>query len=177
VTDQGVPASCTLRFNSVTDYLFSPIVKRIRLAASGTRPATEGSEQERFDHLARVNYKFMSYARQSMLAGDKVIHTILQPEIGEGILTILGKTYYRTISPTHMSILTDRELILIREERRRSGEDRYGGIWSYVPLNKVVALSLIAEGGNLLRLSIQRPKGPVLTLCLRLLPSRTSIGF
>jgi hypothetical protein len=61
-----------------------------------------------------------------------------------------------------MSILTDRELIMIGEEYRRSGEDRYGGIWDYIPLNKIVALSLSREGSNLLSLSIQLPESACL---------------
>ena len=103
----------------------------------------------------------MTYARRSLLGGEKVIHTILQPEIRVSMFSILGKIY-RTISPTHMSILTDRELIIIREEERRSGEDRYGGIWNYIPLNKIVTLSLSRKDSNLLVLSIQLPKSACL---------------
>jgi hypothetical protein len=157
VTKQGVPACCTLRFNSITDYLFRPIVERIRRATFDARDQAPSSERATFDYLVRVNYKFMSYARHSLLAGEKVIHTILQPEIRERVLTVLGKTYYRTVFPTHMSILTDRELIMIGEEHRRGGEDRYGGIWDYIPLHKIVALSLSSKGSNLLSLSIQLP--------------------
>jgi hypothetical protein len=157
VAQHGVPACCTLKFNSITDYLFRPIVERIRLATFDAQDPAQSSEREKFDHLVRLNYKFMSYARRSLLAGEKVVHTILQPEIWERVLTVLGKTYFRTVSPTHMSILTDRELIMIGEEYRRSGEDRYGGIWDYIPLNKIVALSLSRKGSNLLNLSIQLP--------------------
>lgn len=162
VTDQGVAACCTLRFNAITDYLFKPIVERIRLAAMEARGTTLASERETFDYLVRVNYKFMSYARHSLLPGEKVIHTILQPEIRESVLTLLGKTFDRTVSPTHMSILTDGELITIREERRRGGEDRYGGVWDYIPLNKIIALSVSEKGNNLLGLSIQLPESACL---------------
>lgn len=158
VTRHGVPTSSTLKFNSVTDYLFTPILERIRLATFDSKDAAQSSELEKFDHWVRLNYKFMNYAKHSLLAGEKVIHTILQPEIRASVLTVLGKTYYRTISPTHVSILTDRELILIREEVRKSGEDKYGGIWDYIPLNKIVTLSLSGKDSNLLVLSIQLPE-------------------
>ena len=72
-------------------------------------------------------------------------------------IAMLGKTYSRTVSPTHMTILTDRELITIREEHRWGREDRYGGIWDYIPLNKIVALSPSSKGSNLPGLSIQLP--------------------
>ena len=158
VTRHGVPTSSTLKFNSVTDYLFTPILERIRLATFDSKDAAQSSELEKFDHWVRLNYKFMNYAKHSLLAGEKVIHTIMQPEIRASVLTVLGKTYYRTISPTHVSILTDRELILIREEVRKSGEDKYGGIWDYIPLNKIVTLSLSGKDSNLLVLSIQLPE-------------------
>ena len=76
-----------------------------------------------------------------MLPGEKVVRALLQPEIREGVLTLLGRIYHRTISPTHMTILTDCELVTIREEQR-PGKDRYGGVWTYIPLKKIVALSL-----------------------------------
>ena len=158
VTRQGLPASSTLKFNSVTDYLFTPILERIRLAAVESKGAAQRSELEKFDPWVRLNYKFMNYAKRSLLGGEKVIQTVLQPEIRARLFTALGKTFYRTISPTHVSILTDRELIIIREEERRSGDDQYGGIWDYIPLNKIATLSLGRKDNNLLVLSIQLPE-------------------
>ena len=158
VTGQGVPTSSTVRFNSVTDYLFTPILKRIRLATVLSKDVVRGSELDKFDHWIRLNYKFMNFARRSLLGGEKVIHAMLQPEIRVSVFTILGKTYYRTISPTHVCILTDRELILIQEEMLQGREDKYGGIWEYIPLNKIATLSVSTKNDNLLALSIQLPE-------------------
>lgn len=159
VTSRGVPASSTLRFNTVTDYLFTPLLERIRLAGADSKGAPPGLESKEFSHWIHLNYKFMNLARHSLLGGDRVVHAVLQPEIRTHVLTVLGRTYYRVVSPTHAAILTDRELIVIREEAWRGGEDRYGGIWDYVPLNKIVMLSLSEKVGNLLALSIQLPEG------------------
>jgi len=158
VTKQGVPASSTIRFNSVGDYLFTPILKRMRLATVDSKDAVQSSELEKFDHLIRLNFKFMNYAKRSILAGDKVIHSILQPEIRVPVFKVLGWTYYKTISPTHMSILTSRELITIRENEMQSGAGKYGGIWNYIPLNKIVSLTLSRKNNDLLVLSIQLPE-------------------
>jgi hypothetical protein len=158
VTRDGIPASSIIKFNSVTDYLFTPIIEKIRLAAVDAQGAVQNSELAKFDHLLSVNYKFRNYAKRSLVGDEKVIHSILQPEIRARLLTIFGKTYYRTIFPTHMSILTDRELIMIREEARQSGDDRYGGIWNYIPLNKIVTLTLGEKDSSLLILSIQLPE-------------------
>lgn len=158
VTSDGIHTSSTLKFNSVTDYLFTPFLKKGRLVTTDSTDVIQNSELEKFDHLVRVNYKFMNYAKHSLLGGEKVIHACLQPEIRESMLTVLGKTYFRTISPTHMSILTDRELILIREDAVRRKEDKYGGIWDYIPLNKIVSLSMSEKADDLIGLTVQLPE-------------------
>ena len=158
VMKDGALASSTLRFNSVTDYLFRPLLERMRFAAVGSEEAVQSSELEKFDPWVGLNYKFMNYAKHSLLAGEKVLLAILQPEIRARVLTVLGKTFHRTITPTHVSILTDRELILIREEERGIGGEKYGGTWDYIPLNKIVSLSLSEKDSSLLALSIQLPE-------------------
>lgn len=156
---QGLPISTTIQFNTVTDYLFRPMLEKIRLAYVNVQEVATYSNVDQFDLWGRSNYKFTYFAKHSILRGEKMIHAILQPEIRVSILKILGKMYQRMLSPTHMSILTDREVILIREELRQSGEDRYGGIWDYIPLKKIGKLSLNEKDNNLLVLSIQMAGG------------------
>jgi hypothetical protein len=157
VTRQGPPASSTFKFNSVTDYLFTPILENIRLGKIDSRDEVLSSELEKFDHWAGVNYKFMNFAKHSLVGGEKVIQAVLQAEIRAGEFTLMGRTFYRRISPTHITILTDRELIVVREEGSKGGVDRYGGTWHYIPLKEVVALSM-GRKGTLLALSIQLPQ-------------------
>jgi hypothetical protein len=112
-----------------------------------------------YEHfLHRTAERLVSLAAKFMFWREtETRYFILQPETRERVATVLGKTFYRTVFPTHMSILTDRELIMIGEEHRWSGEDRYGGTWHYLPLCKIVALSLSRKGSNWLSLSIQLP--------------------
>ena len=63
-----------------------------------------------------------------------------------------------------MSILTDRELIVIREDITRRKDDRYGGIWDYIPLIKILSLTLKVKDRNLLVLTIQLPENTCLEL-------------
>jgi hypothetical protein len=158
MTSQEVHTSSTLIFNSITDYLFKPYLKKARLVAIDTENSAKTLESEKFDHLAYVNYKFMNFAKNSLLGGEKVLYSILQPEIKDVFLTFLRKTFYRTISPTHMSILTNRELITIQEEVVRETQNRYGGIWDYIPLNKIISLSVSERTGDLLVLTVQLPE-------------------
>lgn len=158
ITGQEVHTSSTLIFNSITDYLFKPFLRKARLGEIISESNVTNPEAEKFDYLVDVNFKFMNFARHSLLAGEKVLHYVLQPEIRESIVSFMKKTFYRTISPTHMSILTDRELILIREDANKRKEDRYGGIWNFIPLNKIKSLSVSKKNGDLLGLTIQFPE-------------------
>jgi hypothetical protein len=158
ITRQGTPASITLKFNSVTDYLLRPILARMRHGPVDPKNAVKQSELDKFNPWMRLNFKFMNYAKHSLLGGETVEHAILQPEIRNSLFTFLGKTIYRTISPTHVSILTERELIMIREEPAGRGNEKYGGVWDYIPLNKIMNLIVNAKEGNLLVLSIRLPE-------------------
>lgn len=148
MTTDGKPGSSTLRFNAVTDYLFEPLLARTRQAA-GESPDVASSELEKFDNWSQLNYKFMMLARHSLLGGETVLQAFLQPEIRLPVFTLLGITFYRTASLTHAGILTDREIIMIREDYW------YGGIQEYLPLRNVVALSLSERENGLLALCIQ----------------------
>jgi len=157
VAGSGVLTSSTLKFNSVTDYVFDPLLKGIRPAAPDTGDADLRSERSKFEYLQKLNFKFMNYARRSILPGEKVLQTILQPAIRVQIFKVFGLPFSRTISPAHITILTDKELIIIQDEatKLRMGKNaEYGGIWKYIPLNRIASASLAQREDNLLALSI-----------------------
>jgi len=153
VPKDGVPCTSILRFNTVTDCLFFPIIQTIRYAAGDLYESDNSAELEKFDPWRRVNLKFMSFAKRSLLPGECVIQAILQPEIRQRIFTVFGKTYDYVISPTLAAILTDRELIMIREENHR-GQEKYGGIWEYIALDKISKLCMQEVIDNIIMFSI-----------------------
>ena len=159
MTKQDAPASSFFRYNTVTDCLFTPILHRMRHASVSYKISAHRSELAKFDPWRSVNLKFMNYARRSLLAEERVLYKILQPEIREPWHNFFGKTCYRTVSPTLASILTDKELIMIREDRWGSGDDRYGGIWDFLPLNKIMRLSSSETDNGLLEFSIHLTDG------------------
>jgi hypothetical protein len=118
------------------------------------KPLEEPGSDE-FDPWSDLNFKFMNYARRSLMRGEKVIGAVLQPEIRESSSSLLGKIFSRMLSPTHAVILTEREWIAIREEAVQGKKDKYGGTWVYIPLNKITGSSLNAVNNTLLALSIQ----------------------
>jgi hypothetical protein len=157
VTRDGVHSSSTLRFNTATDYMFTPILEKIRLANAAYRVKAPVSESGTFDQWMDLDFKFMNYARRSVLEGEPVVHAVFQPEIRTKVFSILGITYSRRISPTFACILTNRELIIIREEEKEIASERYGGIWDYIPLQKIEEVSLTPRDSNLLKLTIRLP--------------------
>jgi len=156
VDSNGVPTSSTIKSSLVTDYLITPVVESIRPATILAKDTDLGTEIAHFDCLGRLNFKFMSYAKKSIRSGEKVIQTILQPEIRAEVLKLFDKTFSRSISTAHLIILTDSELIIIRDDESQSWlkGSRHGGIWSYIPLNKVTSVSLTGKDNDLLVLSI-----------------------
>jgi hypothetical protein len=156
VTKQGLSVSTAFSFNATADYSFKPIFEKIRHAEADITDAVQSSEPDKFNLLIRSNFKLMNYARSSLLAGEKVICFIVQPEIQLPVLNVLGWTFHRTISPTYISILTDHELIMICEgDPQNKSTGRYGGICTYIPLNKIESLNSNRQENGLLVLSIQ----------------------
>jgi hypothetical protein len=159
VTKQGVNASTTVRFNSVTDYLMAPILERMRLGEDASAQGAPRSEMDKFDGWAKLNFKFMNFARGSLLGGENVMHAVLQPEVRVRRIGLMGMSFYQTVAPALAVILTDRELITIRDDLHKYGANRYGGIWDYIPLDKIAAASLSEKDTGLLALSIALPEG------------------
>jgi hypothetical protein len=161
VADSGLPITTEFKFNTVTEHLFAPIVKKIRSATDYSQGIEPSIEQSRFNFLNRANFKLMNYARHSLLPGEKVKHIILQPEICKEVVRLFGKSFFRTVCRSHLSILTDRELILIQEGtgKRWGGDIRYGGVCHYIPLDKITSIALSGPEDELLTMCIRLPQG------------------
>jgi hypothetical protein len=151
-------ATTTLEFNTVSMGLFRPMIQAAR---QGSPPSAEGHnpERDKFNHLIRQDYKFMNYARRSLLSDETVCSFVLQPEISKPLLRGLGLEPRRTIVPKHICILTDKELILIREDFKLWWHvgPNYGGIWQYIPLSKISSLELKSQGDEMLALTVNLP--------------------
>jgi hypothetical protein len=132
-----------LKFNTVTDYLFTPILQQWRRAQGEQGTAVLAHEQAKFDYLTPDHYKFMSIARRVILPGDRVLAAIMQPELRTPLATLFGHAYTRFHAPACLVILTDRELIIAAEEDRSwwDSGSRYGSISTYIPLRKIADIA------------------------------------
>ncbi|MBN1438059.1 MAG: hypothetical protein JW929_01510 [Anaerolineales bacterium] len=151
----GATRASTWKYNSVTDTLFAPFLESIRATAVGTADGT-AADTSAFDALGHSSFKFMNYARRSILPGERALLTILQPEIRRSLPLLSALNITRQVSPAHLTILTDHELIQIREESswRTTKENQYGNVWRYVPLRKITSLRIEDHGRDLLTLSL-----------------------
>lgn len=158
----GQLSSIRVEYNTVVEGLFIQIQKRIR-ATLHNLEKTDNSEiqfrkeQQKFDYLSSENYKYMNYGKDSLLPGTEVYQILLQPDIR----VKFWKYFMRTISFVHQTILTDKELIIIKDEdgSKMGYQMRYGGIWRYIPLNKINKLDVINNmEGDLYTLSVYLPE-------------------
>jgi len=161
LADSGLPSTTEFKFNTVTEYLFAPIVNKIRSATDCAPEIDPNLERSKFNFLNRTNLKLMNYARRSLSLDEKVVRVILQSEIRDEVLRLFGNSFFRTVCLAHLSILTDRELILIQDGTgKRWGEDiRYGGVWNYIPLDKITSVSLTGPEDGLLTMFVRLPEG------------------
>jgi hypothetical protein len=129
----------------------------MRPAMNGVNTSGQSLEKEKFDYLTNLNFKFMNYARSSLVAGEKVIFSLLQPEIKGRARVFL----HAPIRPAHLTILTDMELILISDGDgiKKTNKYKHGGVWRYIPLRSIVAVSQEETTDGLITLSIHLPAG------------------
>lgn len=160
VTGSGLPNTSVFKFSTVTEHLAAPLVEEIRSATNCTQRTDPAIERSTFNFPNGTHLKLLNYARRSILPGEQVTASLLQPEIQTKVLTVFNKTFYHTISPAHLSILTGRELIMIKEDPEKGADHgtRYGGIWTYIPLPKIAAVSLGEFDHHTLTLSIHLPQ-------------------
>ncbi len=161
ITANGLKSSM-LTFNSVTLKYFTPIIEKIRNNPNNSASIDLDTERNKFNYLNKLNYKFMNFARRSIMPGEEVICTVLQPEVQVELFNVMKKSFYRTVSPAHINILTDSELILIKDEWQRFTKNKYGGIWNYIPRRKITSLSLAEHTDNTLTLSIGLPENDMI---------------
>lgn len=151
IDQKGNLAAPSVRYNTVGENLFLPIISRLRASSGYLAGSQLEVEKAKFDFLSNINFKFMNYGRRCIRNGDQVVKIIVQPEIRKEILKIFRKSFTKQISPAHILILTDKEIISVREDVSKSKSSSYGGIWNYIPRAALQSTSLSEdENGRLI---------------------------
>jgi hypothetical protein len=163
----GAYSKVEVKFNTVTDYLFWPVVDKVRRLGGPELVVDLSAERAKFSYLAESNFKFMNAARRSLLPGERVRESVMQQEIRTKLVTVFGRSFYRTKAPAHIMILTDKELIVVADENQDgwAGEIKHGSIRTCVPLAKIEQASYTTLADDLLLLSIGLPGDEHLEFC------------
>jgi hypothetical protein len=164
LTSEGITSSTILEFNTTSARYFTMFMDKIRPASQGVDEAKFSREKDKFDYLSPLNFKFMNFGRESLVPGETILQVVLQPEIREPAWALLGWTFYRTITPAHLTILTDKELILIRasDHGKEIKGPHYGGVWQYIPLRSITSCALAEPANGRLTISLSlAPDEPI----------------
>ncbi len=125
----------TISYNTVRDDLFDPIIERIRTQITPQDKLLEGKNGERLSDLKQLDTKFLNYTKQSLLPGEQIINIIYQPKV----LSETGITIESLPEHTHAVVLTDNELILIKEDNHKykNIHSNYGVVRDFIPLGHI----------------------------------------
>jgi hypothetical protein len=155
LTVHTLSGAMSVKFNTTNSDLFEPIIEAIRremgnLRAIDAAPGEDGQEFSKFSYLATVNYKFMNFGRQSIRPGDTVVGMACQPERCIQEYALFNKTLFRQYTTGHLTILTEKELILIKEKKRikTDKETLYGGVFTYIPRHRIQDISFTPNPEN-----------------------------
>ncbi|EGD51121.1 hypothetical protein TheetDRAFT_2057 [Thermoanaerobacter ethanolicus JW 200] len=148
---EGETRSFVLEYNTVVENIFKPIIEKLRILLCDIETSDKEKEIDDFDCLRDINYKFMNYAKKAVLNGEKVIDFLYQADIKVPYF----KFFKKLKSTSHMIIFTNKELIILQEENAKSIKDvKYGGIWIYIPVHKILNAYIDEEETGFLNLSI-----------------------
>jgi hypothetical protein len=152
LTIQTLSGAISIKFNTANEELFDPMVAEIRQGMASLHAdevTSPDSEQEaaKFDYLSKVDYQYMNYGRNSLRPGDTVVGILHQPERCVQQYTLFNKILFRRYTTSHLTILTQQELILIKQSKKikTAKETLYGGVFTYIPRNRIQDISFTAN--------------------------------
>jgi len=140
-TTKGENVSVTVGFSTVMDELFKRFLDTIRSSYITGNKADREQEKSKFNYLIDKNFKFMNYSKQFLQEGEEVLSNIYEPSIEKQNFKLFGRTFYRRISPAHVLILSDEEIILLEDPQSIKLSD-YGATWTFIPYSKIETIRL-----------------------------------
>lgn len=156
--NENEPFSALFEYNTVADRIYRPAAESVRAAAaeiSWESMNVPPLNTSLFDDLINRDYKYMNFAKMSLIPGEEVLDYVYQPEVR-------ARKAWRTriLLPAGILILTGHELILIQEAAKPERQDpRYGGSWRHIPLRRIAAISLANAAEGKVNLMIEMGHG------------------
>ncbi len=141
-----------LHFNTISDFLFNPIMRQIR---EFYLPKDRALDLSFIKELTgKKSLKFSNLCKHSLLPGEKVLKMIWQPEKKVNFFKRINPIFYTPPFPNHVLLLTDYEIIIIHESEPQTRDDKYGSVSDFIPLGKIKSITLLGAGSDLLHLEI-----------------------
>jgi len=133
----AVAGGVRIPYNTVNDGIFNPIITAIRRKLfKETRLRYNNEEHEleldKLDYLRERSYKFFNFGQRALLPGAVIRSSVFQNHLSGFAKSVAAALF----------ILTDKELILLREEElpRNRKIPNYGIIFTFVPLVQITAV-------------------------------------
>ncbi len=160
-TLHGEAASSSIEFNAATTRHYNHFFDQFKPAAALGQESSLETERTKFDTLAPSTFKFMNDACISITPVEEVIHFVWQPEIQVPRFSFRLFPFTRTLTTAHLLILTDKQVILLREDERsqRNKGIRYGGVRHFIPLHSIASSSLSKTQDGFLSLALHLDQG------------------
>lgn len=137
----------TIEFNSTSLELFKPFISYLRVFAAITEEPLYELTLQNIDKYKLLDYKFKNYASQSIIPGEKVQAMVFQPATYEKRMYI----YRKPDINAHLSILTDKEWIIISEGEPDSAKHyKREDVFTFIPLNKVGEIMIEEEADKII---------------------------
>lgn len=147
---EGERKNHMILYNSVDEKKVLPIINTIRKKVNQMTDQ-DFSNQEEFRDLYPDNLKFFNYSNRSVIKGEKVLFTLYQDSIKNRFYRVIDNR----IAPSHILILSDKEIIIITETLSKHKEaDSYSGVVTYISLHQVKHILLPERAKNQFSLDI-----------------------
>ncbi|HTT70968.1 MAG TPA: hypothetical protein VMG32_07060 [Anaeromyxobacteraceae bacterium] len=132
------PAAIRVDFNTASREVFHPVLEALRERRYRGLHTDPERELTKFDPLSRVDFKLMTLGRQCLVDGAVVLRFHLQNRVSTP--GPLGETVVSV--PASLAVLTQKELILIREgDERDTGY--YAGVFTFLDLAHLERLEVV----------------------------------
>jgi len=160
----GTTNALAVEFNQANLRHFEPFFRRLRPAPEISEQFNPQTERAKFEFLSNQNFKYMNFALECLLPGERVIQSLYQPTVRLDGFSLFGHVITHPSALSHLLVLTESEIILIGEADQVSEEERgkYGGVWRFLPLNKLLSVSISPAAGE--RFSLRLAFSPNLQL-------------
>jgi len=146
----GERKSHMILYNSVDEKKVFPLINTLRKRVNHMSEQ-EFNNQEEFMDLYPDNLKFFNYSNRSVIKGEKVLFTLYQDSIKNRFYRVIDNR----IAPSHILILSDKEIIIITETLSKHKEaDSYSGVFTYISLHQVKDVLLPERAKNQFSLDI-----------------------